>query len=158
MSTIFSKQAAALSAQNDPSQMYHSKPNIAVLSEPSDSDLHAGYGMARNILAQTSQEAGQRRTSTSAKRTSPKVSLLQSPGSAVKPERRRISSRSRYERMLKTNYHTPVMNPWMSQSGSYKNDGFYQKEDIEDQLNFKKTELNKFVAENTKLRTRNAMF
>lgn len=53
--------------------------------------------------------------------------------------------------MIKTNM-------WMSQNSSYKNDGFYQKEDIEDQLNFKKTELNKYVAENTKLRTKSAMF
>jgi hypothetical protein len=46
---------------------------------------------------------------------------------------------------------------WLSQNSAFRNGGFYQKEDIEDQLNYKKTELNKYVAENTKLRTKNAV-
>ena len=48
---------------------------------------------------------------------------------------------------------------WISPNSSFhnKNDGFYLKEDIEDQLNSKKTELNQFVDENTKLRTKNAV-
>ena len=33
--------------------------------------------------------------------------------------------------------------------------GFYKKEDIEDQLNLTKTELNKHISENTKLKTKN---
>jgi hypothetical protein len=46
----------------------------------------------------------------------------------------------------------------LSQHRGLQHAGFYQKEDIEDQLNYKKTELNKYVAENTKLRTKNAVF
>jgi hypothetical protein len=76
---------------------------------------------------------------------------MQSPGSTTKPEKRRVSSRSRFEKLMKNNL-------WMSQNSGMKNDGFYQKEDIEDQLNSKKTELNRFVTDNTKLRTKNAMF
>jgi hypothetical protein len=46
----------------------------------------------------------------------------------------------------------------MSPHRGFQGGGYYQKEDIEDQLNYKKTELNKYVAENTKLRTKNAVF
>ena len=118
MSTIFSKQAAALSAQNDPSQIYRSSPKIAVLSEPGDSDLHGGAGMERNVLAYSPQEESRIRKSVSAKRTSPNGTLLRSPGPTVRPERRRISSRSRYERMLKNDL-------WMSQNGALSSGGYY---------------------------------
>jgi len=157
MSTIFSKQAAA-AAQNDPSLMYRSSPNVAVLSEPDDSELNVGAGMTRvmNTHAPASGDGDERRItnlrkSVSAKRTSPTRTLLQYPGSPVRLDRKRISSRSRYERMLKNELA-------MSQPRGFPNGGFYQKEDVEDQLHYKKTELNKYVAENTKLRTKNAVF
>ena len=131
-----------------------SSPKIAVLSEPGDSDLNVAVGMTRNLHAQlTATSAGgqEKRKSVSAKRTSPKGTLLSYPGSPVRPERKRISSRSRYERVLRNELA-------LSQHRGYQHAGFYQKEDIEGQLNYKKTELNKYVAENTKLRTKNAVF
>ena len=153
MSTIFSKQAAALPAQNDPSLMYRSGPNVAVLSEPGDSELNAGAGMTRAMTyhAPPPADGHERRKSVSAKRTSPTRTLLQYPGSPVRLERKRVSSRSRHERMLKNELA-------MSPHRGFQGGGYYQKEDIEDQLNYKKTELNKYVAENTKLRTKNAVF